>query len=334
MDLAADRSSSPATATDVLLGVGAAGIGLARWSLRTATRTLNTVFPPAGRLASAAAERAQTDLDLVVRETLVRVLAVALATVDLTKLVRENVDLDAVVADVDVAAVVERIDVDRVLARIDVAGVARQVIEEIDLPEMVRESSGVLASEAVLALRVRAVRADAAIARVLGGGSVADETIGRVPAATKRHRPAGIVTRLLGAAVDAGMVALLALLLHVGIAGVRFLLWPASFRWLRPPTPVSVAVVVAVAVLYLAIGWATTGRSVGGSVLGYRVLSRHRSLLGWPRALARAALYVVFPVGLVLAAIGPRSSLQDLLLRSTVVYDWHHDGGARAAAQP
>jgi RDD family protein len=320
-----DRSSTPPTVADVFLGVGSAGVGLARWSLRTATRTIGTVYPPAGRLATAAAERARADLELAVRATIVRVLGITLATIDLTKLVRENVDLDAIVEDVDLDAVVERVDIDQVLERVDLAGIARQVIDEIDLPEIVRDSSGALASEAVSAVRVRALRADDGIGRLLGGGTHTAEPPGRVPEAAEHHRPAGVVTRLLGAALDVGVVAALTLLVHLGIAGVRFMWWPATFQWPHPPVWLSVAMLVTIAVVYLTSGWATTGRSVGGSVLGFRVLSRDRALLGWPRAAARAALYVVLPIGLVLAAVGPRRrSVQDLLLGSTVVYDWHH----------
>jgi hypothetical protein len=329
--IVASPSASP-TATDLLLGASTRAVGLARWTYRAATRTVTTVYPPAERLVSAAAERARADLDLVLRGAIVRVLGVALVTVDLTRVVRDHIDLDAVVQDLDVDAVVERMDLDPVLARIDVAAVARRVVEEIDLPEIVRESSGALASEAVGGVRSRAVRGDNALTRVLGGQSDfrEEEPAGRVPAAVAHHRPAGVVTRLLGAALDAGTVALLTSLLYLGVAGLRFMWWPASFRWPHPPTLVSVAAVVLVAVAYLTTGWVTTGRSLGGSVLGFRVLSHRRELLGWPQAGARAALYVLFPLGLALAAGPARLSLQDILVRSIVVYDWHHDGGTAA----
>jgi RDD family len=304
-----DRPGATPTAADLLLGIGATAFGLARWTFRAATRTVTTVYPPAGRLASVAAERARADLELVVRQAVVKVLGVALATIDLTKLIRENVDLDAVAQDLDVDAVVERLDV---------AAVARQVLDEIDLPEIVRESSGVLSSEVVGGVRVRAIRADAALTR--GGTPQREEPAEQA----ERRRPAGAVTRLLGAILDAGLVALLSSLLYLGVAGLRLMWWPASFSWPHPPVLVSVTVVVLVAVVYLTSGWVTTGRSLGGSLLGYRVLSLRREPLGWPRAAARAVLYVVFPIGLALAALTPaRLSLQDMLLRSTVVYDWH-----------
>lgn len=63
---------------------------------------------------------------------------------------------------------------------------------------------------------------------------------------------------------------------------------------------------------YLTAGWATTGRTGGTAVLGLRVLSISRARLGWGRALLRAVLCVVFPVGLLWSgASRERRSLQD-----------------------
>jgi len=294
----------------LLSGVAVAGFGLARWSLRTFT----AVAPPAYRIAATAAGRARADADRVARVVLTRVVTGTLGAIDLTKVVRENVDLNAVAEDIDVAAIVERVDLTDVVRRVDVAGVARQVVEEVDLPSIVRESSGALASEAVAAARVRA--------------KAADDLITRVPDTAPPHRPAGFVTRLAGAALDASAAGVLAVLAYLGFAGLRFMVWPAAFRWPHPPVPVSLAAVGLIAVAYLATGWVATGRTLGGSVFGYRVLAGDRTLLGWPRAGARAVLCVVFPIGLALAVIGPaRRSLADLVLRSTVRYDWHHGGG-------
>ncbi|MFL6118087.1 RDD family protein [Actinophytocola sp.] len=323
-------SDTPARtgASDLVLGAATTAVGLARWTFRTATRTAATVFPPAARLASATAERAQANADLVLRQTIVRVLGVALAAVDLTALVREHIDLDAVAADLDVDAVVERVDT---------AAIANRLLDEIDLPEIVRESSDIFTSEAVSGVRTRAIRADSAVtrgvARVLRRPAPPPTgAVGNLPAEVAHYRPAGVVSRLLGAVLDAAAVAALTFLLYFCVAGLRFVVWPASFHWPQPSVLLSLVVSVSVAIVYLTTGWVTTGRSVGGSVLGYRVLSRDRELLDWPRATARAALYVLFPVGLAFAAIGPtRRSLQDKLLRTNVVYDWHHDGGRAAS---
>lgn len=73
----------------------------------------------------------------------------ALDQLDLTALVRERVDLDAFVADVDVVAI------------------AREVIDELDLPQIVRESTGSMASETVRGVRVRTVDADESVTRAV-----------------------------------------------------------------------------------------------------------------------------------------------------------------------
>jgi uncharacterized RDD family membrane protein YckC len=135
-------------------------------------------------------------------------------------------------------------------------------------------------------------------------------------------RAAGIVTRTLAAAVDAGVVVAMMGGTLVLIAGVRFFVSPTSFRWPSPSWDQSLAVGALLAVAYLTVGWATLGRSFGGAVLGLRVRSRGGRPLGWLRSFVRAALYVVFPVGLLWCGISRgRLSLQDLLLRSVVVYD-------------
>lgn len=76
-----------------------------------------------------------------------------------------RVDLEAIVKRVDIDAVIARVDVEAVLARLDLAGIAHHVIEAIDLPEILRESTGSVASEAVRGVRADGVQADEAVAR-------------------------------------------------------------------------------------------------------------------------------------------------------------------------
>ena len=79
-------------------------------------------------------------------------------------------DLDRMVtALVPVVAeeVVARLDLDAIIARIDLAGLAEEVIESIDLPEIIRESTGTVASEVVRGVRMQSIDADEAVARVV-----------------------------------------------------------------------------------------------------------------------------------------------------------------------
>ncbi|MCU1671152.1 MAG: uncharacterized protein JWP40_4079 [Blastococcus sp.] len=97
---------------------------------------------------------ARVDLDAVVDR------------VDLDRAVN-RVDLDAVVDRVDLDRAVDRVDVDRVIARTDVAGLARYVVEEIDLPGLLRVSTGSVTAEMVRGVRDEGVDADRAVERVV-----------------------------------------------------------------------------------------------------------------------------------------------------------------------
>jgi uncharacterized RDD family membrane protein YckC len=135
---------------------------------------------------------------------------------------------------------------------------------------------------------------------------------------------AGVVTRLLAAAVDVAAIALLAVALDLAAAGVRFVWSPVDFRWPRPAVVSSIVVLLAIGILYLTIAWAMTGRTYGGRLVGLRVLSMRRELLGWTRAFLRAVACVLWPLGLLWSGISAaRSSLQDILFRTVVVYDAH-----------
>ena len=133
---------------------------------------------------------------------------------------------------------------------------------------------------------------------------------------------AGVVTRLLAAAVDAVVVVVLAALLDLAAAGARFLWSPVDFRWPRPTAVDAVVVLLLVAVVYLAVGWGLAGRTYGARLMGLRVLSSRHELLGWTRAVLRALVCVLWPVGLLWCGISrARLSLADIVLRSVVVYD-------------
>jgi uncharacterized RDD family membrane protein YckC len=140
---------------------------------------------------------------------------------------------------------------------------------------------------------------------------------------TFQGRPAGIVSRVLACGIDVLVVVGLLVLAWGATAAFLFLLRPASFTM---PSPSWGLVVVAgglVSVVYLTVSWATSGRSYGDQVLGLRVTSTAAGRLGWIRSAARAAAYVAFPLGLVWVVLDPLNrSVQDLAVRSRVVYDW------------
>ena len=123
---------------------------------------------------------------------------------------------------------------------------------------------------------------------------------------------------------DMAVVIVLGALAYVAVAGAK-LVWSATtFQWPEPPFWLVISVEFLLAIVYLTSFWAMTGRSYGDSLLGLRVLSRKRQIPGWTLAFVRAVFCVFFPVGLFWVVLSPeRRSIQDLVLRTVVVYDWH-----------
>jgi uncharacterized RDD family membrane protein YckC len=144
-------------------------------------------------------------------------------------------------------------------------------------------------------------------------------------------RPAGLVTRGVAAALDGVVVALVLAVGYAALAGVRFLLDPLRFTWPQPSWLLNLTTAFVVLVLYLAVAWSVSGRTYGSLVMGLRVLGAHGGRPRPAQALLRAAACAVFPVGLLWCVVGPgHRSVQDVLLRTSVVYDWqphqtHHD---------
>ena len=146
-------------------------------------------------------------------------------------------------------------------------------------------------------------------------------------------RPAGIVTRILAALIDGVVVAALTgAVFGAAVAGL-FVVNPVSFRWPHGLLAEASLVTVGVAVGYLTVGWAIAGRTVGGAVLGVRVVANGGGRLGWTRSACRALLCVLVPLGLLWVAVSARRrSVQDLVVRSTVLYDARKVPAPRAPA--
>ena len=60
-----------------------------------------------------------------------------------------------------------RVDLDAVIARLDLATLADEVIASVDLPEIIRESTGAVSSEAVREVRMRSISGDEAVGRAM-----------------------------------------------------------------------------------------------------------------------------------------------------------------------
>jgi len=138
---------------------------------------------------------------------------------------------------------------------------------------------------------------------------------------------AGVATRLAAALIDVVVIGVAMLAGYAGYIGLRLLIDPRGYR--LPDTSLAGAMTAFLVVLvaYLTLLWWMTGRTYGDHVMGITVVSAQRSRIGLLRAGVRALLYALFPLGLLWCAVSAeRRSLQDVVLRTHVVYDWlpHH----------
>jgi hypothetical protein len=89
-----------------------------------------------------------------------------LSRVDLNE-VASRIDIDAILRRVEPDAVVARVDLDAVVDRLDLAALSREVIDAIDLPEILRQSSGAVSSQAARVVRAEGMNADDSVARFM-----------------------------------------------------------------------------------------------------------------------------------------------------------------------
>jgi uncharacterized RDD family membrane protein YckC len=143
---------------------------------------------------------------------------------------------------------------------------------------------------------------------------------------------AGMVTRTIAAAVDALVVLLVMTVGLLSVNAVSFVLDPRGFQVVGNSQEVLIEVALGVATLYLAGSWTIVGRSYGCWLMGLRIVDRRGRSPRLVMALLRAGLYVFFPVGLLWCGVGrSRKSVQDLLLGTSVVYDWMPEHRPRRA---
>lgn len=150
-------------------------------------------------------------------------------------------------------------------------------------------------------------------------------TRGGSPGAALQGHRAGFASRLVADVVDFGVAWLLWLSVLMLGATARYVISgpPFDFPDLKPLQSGPLFSVIAIA--YLTAGWAGTGRTVGKQLTGLRALHRTGNRLSTPRALLRAVLYVLFPAGLLWVLISRGNySVQDLLVRTVVIYDWRY----------
>ncbi|MBH0118318.1 hypothetical protein M1M07_00960 [Rhodococcus sp. HM1] len=232
--MSVDRSADPlrlaAGAATVLAGAVGSAMGVSMDLARRLPGVASAIDGLEAR-GDAALRAADAAVDRVLRVVVRKVVQAALLEVDITAVVRDHVDLDAIAEGIDVGRIVdrvdidgiaERIDIDRILDRVDIDGVAARVdvekiiarvdidgiaarldltpildrvdidaiaarvdvdaiirrvdliglagtvIEGVDLPEIIRESTGTMSTEAVQGVRTQGMRADDAVSGFVG----------------------------------------------------------------------------------------------------------------------------------------------------------------------
>jgi uncharacterized RDD family membrane protein YckC len=135
------------------------------------------------------------------------------------------------------------------------------------------------------------------------------------------HR-AGLVTRALANVADVVVVVLVVLGGYATVAIARFLIDPTRFHFPVASWATLLLAGLAVQAVYFGITWAVVGGTYGDRLLGLRVADDRGHRLGWARCALRAVLCVLFPIGLLWVLVsGENRSVQDVVLRTSVVYD-------------
>ncbi len=144
----------------------------------------------------------------------------------------------------------------------------------------------------------------------------------RVALPRRQGQRAGIVTRLVANTIDAIVVALVLGGLWLFAAALRYMLSPKTFSFPAPSGALILAIAAFVEFVYLTLAWTLAGRTYGDQVMGLRVLGPF-GRLRFPGAVLRAAFCVVVPIGIFWVAVSRHNrSVQDVVLRTSVVYDW------------
>ncbi|MBK5288065.1 MAG: RDD family protein [Acidimicrobiia bacterium] len=148
-------------------------------------------------------------------------------------------------------------------------------------------------------------------------------TIRNDQAAALQGGRAGFVSRVIADAIDLVVVEVIFLAILLGVGTVRFLLTRRNFSVAAPDLWVTAVAQWLILVIYLTTTWSSTGRSVGKSVLGLRVLDRAGRQLTTLRAFLRAVFCAVFYPTLLWIFVSRRNAaLHDILLGTQVRYDW------------
>jgi uncharacterized RDD family membrane protein YckC len=134
---------------------------------------------------------------------------------------------------------------------------------------------------------------------------------------------AGFVTRAIAVGIDFTLIGVLLLLLYLGWAVLLFAFNPSAAQLPEIPTGLGLITGGGTAWLLFTTAWSTTGRTLGSRIMGIRVVNYQGKVMRVPGAALRAAFCIGFMPGLLWVIISNQNrSLQDTVLRTSVIYDW------------
>ena len=134
---------------------------------------------------------------------------------------------------------------------------------------------------------------------------------------------AGIVSRVIADGIDYVIAWAIYFAILIAWGVVEYLLTGSTLEIPDPPVAITIVVPWLILIAYLAAGWGSTGRTIGKSVMGLRVVTRKGLRLPARRAFFRAALCATIPWVILWVAVSRKNiGLHDIVFRSAVVYDW------------
>jgi hypothetical protein len=102
-----------------------------------------------------------------IKSLMTEVVDTTLDQIDLTSLALERIDMERILARVDVDELAARVDLAAMVERLDLAKIAEEVIEELDVGELIRDSTGSMATETAEGIRVQGMNADLFVSRLV-----------------------------------------------------------------------------------------------------------------------------------------------------------------------
>lgn len=133
---------------------------------------------------------------------------------------------------------------------------------------------------------------------------------------------AGFTIRAISVVLDVALIGLVMIGLWVGLWLLLLIVNPLV-DYDMPRVAYFVIGGYVVMWLYWTWSWATGGRSVGQQLMGLRVVDSNGGILRARRSFLRAGFCVLFQPGILWALISRRNrSVQDVVLRTSVIHDW------------